>query len=72
VLGAGAWEIVSRNGLLRKSTAPAFMVRTVIGMSPWPVMITQSPLFSADSGTVTMTAVGLFSIETCDLEIRNK
>src|SRR5258708_469726 len=28
----------SRNGLARKSTAPAFMARTDIGMSPWPVM----------------------------------
>ena len=28
----------SRNGLVRKSTAPAFMAFTVIGISPWPVM----------------------------------
>src|SRR5882672_8952556 len=28
----------SRNGLVRKSTAPLFMALTVIGMSPWPVM----------------------------------
>src|SRR5258705_8162540 len=28
----------SLNGLVRNSTAPAFIARTVIGMSPWPVM----------------------------------
>jgi hypothetical protein len=28
----------SRKGLVRNSTAPAFMARTVIGMSPWPVI----------------------------------
>ena len=28
----------SANGLVRNSAAPAFMARTVIGMSPYPVM----------------------------------
>ena len=56
-------EIVSRNALLRKSTAPAFMARIVIGMSSWPVMITQSPLFSADSATMTVTAVNFFQLK---------
>src|SRR5215211_4462760 len=28
----------SLNGLVRNSTAPAFMARTVIGTSPYPVM----------------------------------
>src|SRR3979490_1648463 len=31
-------HILSRKGLVRKSTAPAFMALTVIGISPWPVM----------------------------------
>ena len=28
----------SSMGLVKKSMAPAFMARTLIGMSPWPVM----------------------------------
>src|SRR5258706_13750193 len=31
-------SVSSSNGLVRNSTAPAFMARTVIGTSPWPVM----------------------------------
>ena len=34
----GVEQILSRKGLVRNSTAPAFMARTLIGMSPWPVM----------------------------------
>jgi len=34
----GVQERLSRKGLVRNSTAPAFMAWTVIGMSPWPVM----------------------------------
>ena len=30
----------SRNGLVRNSTAPAFIARTDMGISPWPVMKT--------------------------------
>src|SRR5204863_78909 len=34
-----AWNRASTSkGFVRKSTAPAFMARTAIGMSPWPVM----------------------------------
>ena len=29
----------SRNGFVRKSTAPAFIALTDMGMSPWPVMM---------------------------------
>src|SRR5260370_24750149 len=40
----------SRNGLARKSTAPAFMARTDIGMSPWPVMkMTGTRMFACRS-----------------------
>src|SRR3954470_23430210 len=31
-------SVSSSNGLVKNSTAPAFMARTVIGTSPWPVM----------------------------------
>ena len=36
----GVQQVIVAEWLVRNSMAPAFMARTVIGMSPWPVMKT--------------------------------
>ena len=59
---SGSW----RNGFVRNSTAPAFMARTLIGISPCPVRNTMgisTPDFRSSALQIEAAAIGQFDVE---------